>query len=548
MIRVQKKCPALKRWFMTVFAGLTIATSVFAQHGQNEQAKLDSSRARPVVNTTDGPVRGFVANGLHTFLGIPYAAPPVGDLRWRPPVPVARHALLDAVKYGSRCAQISTFGVFAKPSVEEDCLYLNVFTPTTIPAQGKHPVMVWIHGGGNFNGASDDYDASKLVKEGNTIVVTINYRLNVFGFLAHPALDNEGHLFANYGILDQQAALRWIRNNIQAFGGDPDNVTLFGESAGGQDTMANMVSPAARGLFHRAIVESGPIITPIINGWNKDLTTAEDFGRKFASAVGCPDQSAQCLRSLSTEEILKRSMDFQTDQHIVDGTILPLSYVQAFTSGQFNHVPLMIGTNHDEWRWLRAIVELDTGKPMTAADYPAAIASTFGKSNEAKIINRYPLSDYTSPSVALATAETDGGFSCPMLRMAKTVARYEPNTYVYEFADSTAPSYMSPVSFPYGAAHTSEIQYIFPLYHGATGTPQPLNAKQELLSRQMVSYWTTFARNGNPNSPKTPTWPRFAEKASQENVQLLNSPKPVTATRGSFAAEHQCDFWDSLSE
>ena len=184
MTRVQKKVPTLKRWVMTVFAGLAIATSAFAQQGQNEHATRDSGRARPVVNTTDGPVRGLVANGLNTFLGIPYAAPPVGDLRWRPPVPVARHALLDTVKYGNRCAQISTFGVFAKPSMEEDCLYLNVFAPTNVSPQDKHPVMVWIHGGGNFNGASDDYDASK--RRCSLYVLGVIYTCSKFAGLRCP--------------------------------------------------------------------------------------------------------------------------------------------------------------------------------------------------------------------------------------------------------------------------------------------------------------------------------------------------------------------------
>ena len=525
----------------TAFFGLAVGSCALVQPGQDNDG-------RPTINTTDGPIRGIVTKGVNTFLGIPYAAPPVGDLRWRPPAPAVRHALLDTVQFGNRCAQIETFGVFATPSFEEDCLYLNVFAPGNITPEDKRPVMVWIHGGGHFNGASDDYDASKLVKDGDTVVVTFNYRLNVFGFLAHPALDAEGHPFANYGILDQQAALRWIRQNIRAFGGDPDNVTLFGESAGGQSTMANMVSPAARGLFHRAIVESGPLISPLVAGWNKDLPAAEDFGRRFAAAVGCSDQSAQCLRSLSARDILTRATAFQTNQHVVDGTVLPLSYASAFPTGQFNRVPLVIGMNGDEWRWLRAQIELGSGRSLTAAEYPAAIAATFGAGNAARIIERYPLGAYESPSLALAAAETHGGFSCPIRQMAQWVSRHVEHTYAYEFVDRTAPSYMTPVSFPYGAAHTFEIQYLFPLYRGATGRPQPLNAAQTRLSDDIVSYWTTFARKGNPNSPKTPVWPRYTDEPARDNWQLLRLPTPVTTPPGTFAAEHHCDFWDTIRQ
>lgn len=539
----------LTRWACTAFAGLAIASCAHVQQGQQRLAAQYADASRPVVSTTDGPVRGAVKDGLNIFLGIPYAAPPVGELRWRPPAPPARHDLIDTVKYGNQCAQISTFGVFASQSFEEDCLYLNVFAPAQTKSGDKHPVMVWIHGGGHFNGSGDDYDASKLVKDGDTVVVTLNYRLNVFGFLSLPALDNEGHPFGNYGILDQQAALRWVRDNIRAFGGDPDNVTLFGESAGGQSTMANMVSPAARGLFHRAIVESGPLISPLVAGWNKELPAAQDFGRRFADAVGCPDQSAQCLRSLSAEDILRKSGDFQTNQHIVDGSILPLPYARAFGEGEFTRVPLMIGMNRDEWRWLRTIVEQGTGKPMTAAEYPDAVAATFGKKNAARIVELYPASAFPSPSEALGAAETDGGFSCPMRQMAQTVAGHDPRTYAYEFMDRTAPSYMGPVSFPYGAAHTSEIQYLFPLYHGSKGTPHPLNASQQQLSDQMVSYWTTFARTGSPNSSKTPNWPVYMDVASGgENWQLLQLSGPVTAAQREFVSRHHCDFWDSLSK
>jgi len=505
-------------------------------------AESDSS---PIVQTSEGAVRGVEKNGTSVFLGIRYAAPPVGDLRWKPPQPPAmRNDLQDAARYGNRCAQNFTLGVFAKPSYEEDCLFLNVFAPSGFSFGKKRPVMLWIHGGATRSGSGDDYDGSKLAKDGNTVVVTFNYRLNAFGFLAHPTLDAEGHAFGNYGIMDQQAALRWVQQNISAFGGDPENVTIFGESAGGQSVLANVASPTATGLFHRAIVHSGPILQPI-TVIHLDLAPARAQGEDFARAMGCPDQSAKCLRSLSVRDILDKGPVIG-NQHIVDGTILPLQHATAFRTGQFNRVPMMIGANRDDWTWIRAFIESATGAPLTSAQYPNEIAATFG-ANASQVIARYPLSAYLSPSLAIAAAETDAGFTCSARRLLQWVSRYVPQTYAFQFADRTAPSYMPPVSFQLGAAHTFELQYLFPQFHGATGTPQNLNADQLRLSDQMVRYWTTFARQGNPNSESSPSWATYGE-GSGDNWQSLHLPEPARLPQGEFAAEHKCDFWDGLYE
>ena len=245
-----------------------LASTVFSMLLLNSTgAVADAEIVRTgVVQIKDGPIRGYKSDGVDIFLGIPYAAPPIGPLRWMPPQAVDPwHKVLDALAFGNTCVQTNTLGTFAAPSNHEDCLYLNVFAPALgdDDNEGHHegsvkrPVMVWIHGGGNFDGESNDYDARKLARDGGVVVATLNYRLNVFGFLAHPALDSEGHAVANYGLMDQQFALRWVQGNIATFGGDPRNVTIFGESAGGFDVLANMVSPTAKGLFHRGIVESG---------------------------------------------------------------------------------------------------------------------------------------------------------------------------------------------------------------------------------------------------------------------------------------------------
>ena len=213
------------------------------------------AKAAPVA-TSDGPVEGFAKNGVTQFLGIAYAKPPIGALRWMPPQRSAKWtAVRKADTFGPTCAQVTTLGPFAgPPNSNEDCLYLNVFSPV---GSSKLPVLVWIHGGGYFDGASNDYDPTKLVTKGKLVVVTLNYRLNLFGFMAHPALNAEGHAFGNYGLMDMQEGLRWVQRNIAAFGGDPNNVTLGGQSAGAGATAANVLSPGAKGLFHRAIFQSG---------------------------------------------------------------------------------------------------------------------------------------------------------------------------------------------------------------------------------------------------------------------------------------------------
>ncbi len=269
----------------------------------------DSGDSGPVVGTAEGPVRGFTQSGVNIFLGIPYAAPPVGKLRWQPPQPVKKwRDTYDATEYKSSCPQVTELGAFAGPaSVNEDCLYLSVFTSNK-RTSAKKPVLVWIHGGGNVDGESNDYDASKLATGGpygkDTVVVVINYRLGLFGFFSQASINGEGHLWGNYGILDIQAVLRWVQRNAAAFGGDPTKVALGGQSAGAQDTGANQLSPLAKGLFNRAIYESAPLASLA------NATTALTNGNNFATAAGCTGSNvAKCLRDLPTSRILQLQGD-----------------------------------------------------------------------------------------------------------------------------------------------------------------------------------------------------------------------------------------------
>jgi para-nitrobenzyl esterase len=487
----------------------------------------------PVVVTSNGAVRGMTAGSTDEFLGIPYAAPPVGQLRWRPPQPgPSWHGIRDATAFAPHCAQPGTqFGV---ASTAEDCLYLNVFRPARARPGGVRglPVMVWIHGGGLVTGESDDFGPAGLVSRG-VIVVTINYRLGALGFLAHPALASyPGGPSGNYGLMDQQAALRWVRRDIGRFGGNPRDVTIFGESAGGLSVLSQLASPGARGLFARAIAESG--------AYNLDqpsLSTAESAGEAFATQAGCASQTAACLRSLPVTTILANESQGPGFPD-VDGRVLTQTLRAAFASGQFNRVPVINGTNHDEQRLFAGQAEL-AGQPVTAANYVDSLASTFGISTgiAAVIAAQYPLSAYPSAPVAFSAAVTDAFYACPALTTDNLLSAYVP-TFAYEFNDENAPEiFLPPVSFPYGAAHASELQYLFSL-PGAP-FPSPLSPQQQQLAAAMKQYWTSFAGRGVPFSPAGPAWPRF--DATSQRMQSLIPPQPQT--EAGFATGHHCAFW-----
>jgi para-nitrobenzyl esterase len=340
---------------------------------------------KPVVFTFSGPVRGSVTSaGVREFLGIPYAAPPVGNLRWRPPVPHAPwFAPLEATQFANHCPQPPS--PFGSASVTEDCLFLNVFTPDSNDFFRPRAVMVWIHGGALVFGESNDYDPTALVRDG-VIVVTMNYRLGVLGFLAHSAFagettdpdrdrDSDPNSTGDYGLMDQQLALRWVRDNIRFFGGDPLNVTIFGESAGGLSVFSQLASPSSESLFQKAIIESGAYA---LN--TQTLAAAEAAGTAFAAAAGCNAQTAACLRALPVTTLLANE-DFAGYTPNIDGDFFPLSLNTALATGQFHHVPVIQGSNHDEWRLFTALdFDLTSAGPIpnNEAAYEAALATLVG--------------------------------------------------------------------------------------------------------------------------------------------------------------------------
>ena len=511
----------------------------------NSQAQ---AAANPLTFTFSGLVRGKVSSaGVREFLGIPYAAAPVGNLRWRPPVPHAPwFQTLDATQFANHCPQTaSPFGI---ASTTEDCLFLNVFTPESNGGGGigePRPVMVWIHGGALVDGESNDYDPTAMVKDG-VIVVTINYRLGILGFLAHPAFaaektdpDHDGDFAAgsagDYGLMDQQLALRWVRDNIVFFGGDPLNVTIFGESAGGLSVFSQLASPSAANLFQKAIIESGAY-----QQTTQTLATAEAAGTAFATAAGCSSQTAACLRALPVSTLLANQNPAGYTPNI-DGNFLPLSLGTALATGQFHHVPIIQGSNHDEWRLFTALdFDLAIG-PIgnNEAAYEAALASLVGPGAPI-VAAEYPLASFPSADLAFATAGTDVVFACPAYGADLAMSQFVPLS-TYEFNDENAPQdFLPPVTFPYGAAHASELQYLFDL--PITVPRPPLNAQQLQLSSSMQHYWTNFAKSGTPNGAGLPPWQEF--NAVEGNFQSLIPPSPMQET--TFAANHKCAFWAAL--
>jgi para-nitrobenzyl esterase len=510
---------------------------VAAVLGASAPIAASAAPKSPVVATDNGPIRGTTIGQMQAFRGIPYAAAPIGDLRWRPPqAHPGWQGVLDASAFGPHCPQVAT--PYGTPSTTEDCLFLNVFTPDKTNSGQPHllPVMFWIHGGGLVVGESDGYDPTLLVAKG-VIVVSINYRLGELGFLAHPALSAESSTGAsgNYGLMDQQAAMRWVQRNIRAFGGDADNVTIFGESAGGLSVHSELASPLASGLFHKAIVESGAYSLT-----QPSLASAQASGTAFAAGAGCSSQTAACLRSLSVSAILA-AQTASTMVPNLDGFVLPQTVRSAFSTGQFNRVPVVEGSNHDEWRLFVAQTEAATGMPLTAAGYIPAIAATLGVSHAfaTVIAGVYPLANYQSPSVALGAVGTDVVFACNARISSRLLSQFVP-TFQYEFNDPTVPMlYFANVSFPTGAYHASELGYIFDI----TQTPVPnpgLTPAQKDLSDAMTSYWTQFARSGNPNSVGAPAWPAYM--AMSDQFQSLHPLAPTTNT--GFALDHKCAFWN----
>ncbi|MGA8113129.1 MAG: carboxylesterase family protein [Actinocatenispora sp.] len=497
------------------------------------------------VRTETGDVRGVRRNGCRQFLGVPYASPPVGDLRWsapRPPVPW--DGVRDAREPGSIPPQ-NPSAVTGAHSLDEDCLFLNVTAPDE--PVGLRPVMVWIHGDGASGGGSF-FDPCRLASLGGVVVVTINYRLGILGGLGVPGLPDSG----TFGLLDQQAALGWVRRNILAFGGDPTNVTVFGESYGGLAVSAHLTSPGAAGLFDRAIVQSGfaladlppgtffPNIPAVPSMGFRPLDEVTDLGATVVDELGLagqhPADTIDALRRVPVESLLPYTSWFLNLGY--GGSALPEDPAAALRAGRFHRLPVLSGNTADEARLMVGVFREQADEPVTSGNYLTLLVAAFGDDAGA-IAERYPASAYDSPALAWAAVCTDRVWAFRTQEQNQLLAAHVP-TYAYEFADRNAPAYVAlPPGFPAGAYHSAELPYLFTI----AGQDAEFDAAQHELSDLIIRYWTAFARSGDPNQASLPAWPSYS---AGEHVQSL-APGSGGVRPADYARDHQLDLWERLT-
>ena len=538
---------------MAALAALVAVAVLVASAGVGARAARADTPTTACAPGTDvtinsGPICGLSADGTNEWFGIPYAAPPVGALRWQPPQPpTAWTTTLQATQFGSECTQ----GAASPPAGSEDCLFVNVWAP----ADGStgNPVLVHIHGGG-FVGGSGNGDNSLLSSTGHEVVVSLNYRLGIFGFLADKDL---GANSGDYGLQDQQAALRWVQNNVAKFGGDPSNVTIYGESAGGSSVCDAIASPTAKGLFERGISVSGEYNTLLGSPTSLESqdcksqipTKAQAFaaGKNFAAAVGCGKGTADvvsCLRNVPVATAQTAAgggvtggffpVGYQdggqgTVGPTINGTTLTMTLRQALASGHANNVDVIAGTDRDE--------DL-VGTATSAASYQSLVDTQYG-SFASQVSAKYPLSHFDNPGVAWRTVAADSDTVCPSLQTAQDLASRMP-TREYEIDDNDIP--------PYRASGTGVVAAGASHVGAWFLTPQAtaLDANQQVLQDQELAFVTGFARNGNPNATGTPAWPKLNNSGEMMSLQPAGDSELVTTDQ--MAAQHNCAFWDKVAQ
>ncbi len=483
-------------------------------------AACAARQSHPIAVTPDGRLRGAAANGRVAWLGIPYAAPPVGVLRWRPPAPVKPWpGVRDAVKAGAACPQPGGEG----RGSSEDCLFLDVYRPAD--SSRNLPVLVYIHGGSFVVGSGDDFDPTRLVTGAHMIVVTLNYRLGALGFLTLPGLDGAGPTGGDFGLEDQQAALRWVQRSIGAFGGDPRRVTIDGQSAGGISVCDLLVSPAARGLFSAAIDQSGPCTGP-----DAALPTAAGAaaaGGRFAAALGCPVPATApaCLRRAPVSSLVNGPAVVGGGpvplpwRPVVDGTILPAQPEALLAASKAAAVPVLNGSNLDDGA-------LFVPGIATPARYHSWLQGLFGSFATA-VAQHYPVAPHADGAAVRAMAGavvTDAGFACPAATADHLLAaRPSGRVWGYEFADTRAG--------PLGAYHSAELGYLFTSVAGRA----PLPASTAALSAAMVRAWGSVATAGTPGIG----WPAATTIDTPVERLAAGGPRPDTT----FESAHNCTFW-----
>jgi len=494
----------------------------------------------PAVQLASGQLRGVTRTGGGAeFLGIPYAQPPVGELRWHAPLPARPWSgTRDAQAFGAPCAQPLLGGDWNRHDAEtgqEDCLYLNVITPVW-PARAPLPVMLWLHGGANEGGSASSalYKDGTLVRHG-VLLVTVNYRLGIFGFFSHPALTAESprHASGDYGLMDQILALNWVRENIARFGGDPNNITIFGQSAGAEDTGLLMTSSLSKGLFQRAIAESGTSFSPPL----PSLAEAEQMGARFAASLKAPGggDAVKYLRQLSVRELLTAQMS-QSPRPIfgpdIDGWLIARSPAEVFHSGQEAAIPLVIG--------------------VTAREFGAQVFSTPTAPDELRKVIVNALGSFARQALA-AYGLADGGqgnsdalhgsaadqwtadlnFRCPAVTQGAWHAAARNPVWEYEFAHAI------PGQEAQGAVHSSDLPYVFGYFPKEGNIAGNFTALDFKLADLIETYWTNFAKTGNPNSATVPEWPQLGAARSYIRFSQDGSVVTLTGLRGAQCAPYR---------
>ena len=499
-----------------------------------------------LVTTGQGDVQGLNAGGSCAFLGIPYASPPVGGLRWKRPQPAVAWspAVLNANVAPAVCAQLNN--TTGAPMGSEDCLKLNVWTPNPLPANA--PVIVWLHPGSFVNASANFAPQNGLALAASTgaIIVAPNYRLGPFGYLGHAALAAEDSAAGNYGLLDQRAALIWVRDQIAGFGGNPDNITIAGESAGGHSVGLHLVSPGSAGLFQRAIMQSGFASIR----W-RTAADAQAQGEEFANALGCtntdPTALLACLRSKSLAAVLlarppalfEQVLEIGRSQWtpIVDGVEIPDQPRSLYEQGAFSHVPVILGTTRDEgWTW----VNRSFSAAVTDEQYESTVQTEFGP-DAATILAEYPVAAFADPKDALVRLVGDVEYTCEARRVARLIEATKTPVYLYSFGQEVD------AVVPDRVAHGMDVNFVFgnnfgpPLF-----APYTLGPADLLLSHAIGAYWTRFASTGSPNvdDGSAVEWPAFkhptgngrgADKYLVLDGQIREAKRPNEA---------QCDFWE----
>ena len=525
----------------------------------------------PVVATELGAVRGVERNGALEFRGIPYAAPPVGDLRFAPPRPgIPWTGVRDASDFGASCPQTRRYDLTER-STTEDCLFLNVSLPADLRPGERLPVLAWIHGGAFVGGSSSLYRLDRLAVQGRLVVVSFNYRPGLLGFMAVKGLDAEAN--GGAGLEDQRLALRWIQRNVAAFGGDPGNVTLAGESAGAGSTCMHLVSPdRVAGLFHRAIVQSAGCLQPmptLAASLDDSDPSRPPAWRQVALRVGCGAATdvLTCLRAASVESLLAAqdavSSGLMTFGPIVGNGTVPLQAREAIRLGSVSRVPLLMGGTRDELRlyvayaklfspfvsdWSEAKLRSFWLPAYYGADAPDPSAP--GRTLHDAIVAEYARGgamDGASLGSMLSDHQVAVGITnCLYLRTSDALLDLVPAVYQFEFADPAAPVLgvgiakgMDP-GFPLGAVHSSELNYLFPGYSNTSAMDGPaLAPASQALADRMVEAWASFAATGAPRAAGLPPWPRYGKGGRQVMLLVPGDPAPYDA-----GARHRCAFWD----